>query len=748
MLTVRQDQIICEAGSANKSIYVIAEGSVAAQFGNHYLSLGKGDVVGIFGITRESHLCTYQAESDTVLIPYQIENTDELLKLLEEKEDLRKFLLNSMNAHICDFFDAYSENIRALKELHQYVLSSKTRYQTMCKILHFTPKALPFSEELDLLSSDDKLDFWMNGYYNDMKKVMNTLNTTVSATFTYGYLDKSCKDLSTVVSLINDMEDIRQTLAHYLLNEDYIDFYDLYSDLFLRTQANGGDTASISNLLTTMAEKAKSLGYVSGKFVDSRAIRLKSTSVVTTSAVQGDVDTAIMQAKLSNSLGEILEFASVEHEIAADFKKTLEDFKALPDKDSSDPEASGLRKKITQLFNIIYAAAMQAALSREDIPTIIKMFLNFGFVDTDTCGNENSIMLYKLAENYHGHKEQGVYTILEWFQAIYRGEKIPSRNEFEVDYVQYVRNLVREGKIDKTAEGEMLNNGKEKVNYELNNMFASVNKMTTGRLFTFCPILLESTMLRSVNDLLLKPTALLDALDKINSIDYSAFYHEAVFEDTKIGVKEMIRYDIRPEFILMPNVGTRGVMWQEIEGLNRRTPARMFISAFYQDNLDKAIMRMTAEFRWEMCKRDMGARWNDVTTHSLTGDYCDYAQFFSKNRDLTADAKEKIKAALKRSKNSFKEMFVYDYMQYITYESAGSCRLNKVARSILFRFCPMSAACRDILANNAVFEECLSKHRISSGQALHRLEMIDKKYQTSGKSMPNELVIQKELVTK
>lgn len=747
MLTVRQDQIICEAGSANKSIYVIAEGSVAVSFGKHYISLGKGDVVGVFGCTRDAHICTYQAETDCVLIPYQYQDKGDLLPLLEEKEDLRRFLLNSMNAHICDFFAAYLKDIETLKELHQYVLSSKARYQTMCKILHFTPKALPFSEELDSLSSEDKLEFWMSGYYTDMKKLMNQAGS-ISSTFAYGYLDKCCRDLHKVVSLITDMEYSRQTLASYLLNEDYIDFYDLYSDLFLRTQANGGDTSSISNLLSAMADRVKALGYVSGKFVDARSIKLKSTSVVTTSAVQSDVDNAIMEAKLSNSLGEILEFSETTPTTAAEFKKVLEEYKALPDKESTDSETNSVRKKLTGLFNIIYADTMLSALQREEIPTIIKMFLNFGFVDIDTCGRENAVLLFKRAENYHGHKEQGVYTILEWFKAIYRGEKVPCRNEFEIDYSQYVRNLVREGKIDKNAESGMLNNSKEKVIYELNNVFTSVNKMTTGKVFTFCPVLLESSMIRSIDELILSPEKILDALDKINAIDYSAFYHDAIFEDTKIGVKEIVRIDIRPEFILMPNVGTHGIMWQEIEGLNRRTPARMFLSAFFQDNLDKAIMRMIAEYRWEMCKREMGARWNDVTAHSLTGDYCDYAQFFSKNRDLTADAKEKLKATLKRCKNSYKEMFVNDYMQFITYESAGSCRLNKVARNILFRFCPLSAECREAVKNNNVYEDCLSKHRISVGQVLHRLDIIDKRYSSAGKNVPEEITKQRELVAR
>lgn len=750
MLTVRQDQIICEAGSANKGFYMIAEGSVAAQFGNHYISLGKGDVVGIFEITSDSYICTYQAQSDASLIPFAFSEGNGLMKLLEDKPDMRKFLLRALNAHIGDFFAAYAKSSASLKELHEYILSLKTRYLTMCKDMHFNPKVLPFSEDLDTLSTEEGLDFWMTGYYTDIKQIMSTMgpSVSISSAFAYGYLDRSCHDLVTVVAMINDMAEIRSTLASYLLNEDYIDFYDIYSDLFLRAQANGDETTAITALLSSMADRAKTLGHVSYNLIKARAAKLESSSVTPSSITQTGVEDALMQAKLTNSLGEILEYSGTDAENAAEFKKYLELFKELPDKESTEPDVNRIRKMLTKLYNIIYINTMKVAVERDEIPTTIKMFLNFGYVDMDTCGRDNAYALYKISENYHGHREHGIYTVLEWFKALYNCEKIPSRNEFDVDFVQHVRNLVREGKIKKEAEQEMLNSGKERVIYELDNMFTTVNKLTSGKIFTFCPILLEGTLLRSINDLLLTPGKIIETLNKINNIDYSAFYHEYIFEDTKMGVKEIVRADIRPEFILMPNVGTHGVMWQEIEGLNRRTPARMFLSAFFQDNLDKAIMRMTAEFRWEMCKRDMGARWNDVTTHSLTGDYCDYAQFFSKNRDLTADAKEKIKATLKRGKNSFKEMFIYDYILFVTYESGGSCRLNKVVRSILFKFCPLSENCRNILQNNTVFEECLQKHKIATGQVLHRMDIIDKRYTSAGKPIPEELVIQRDYISR
>lgn len=56
----------------------------------------------------------------------------------------------------------------------------------------------------------------------------------------------------------------------------------------------------------------------------------------------------------------------------------------------------------------------------------------------------------------------------------------------------------------------------------------------------------------------------------------------------------------------------------------------------------------------------------------LTSEYFDYVQFYRKNSELSTDAKEKIKTALTKARNSFKEMFVNDYIIWVVYEGKGS----------------------------------------------------------------------------
>ena len=95
---------------------------------------------------------------------------------------------------------------------------------------------------------------------------------------------------------------------------------------------------------------------------------------------------------------------------------------------------------------------------------------------------------------------------------------------------------------------------------------------------------------------------------------------------------------------------------------------------------------MAAVYRWEICRTVQGNYWNDVREHSLTSEYCDYVQFYRKNKDLTEEAKEKIRAQFKSCRNSYREMFAKDYDVWVKYESQNSIRLNKVVRGILYMY--------------------------------------------------------------
>jgi hypothetical protein len=317
---------------------------------------------------------------------------------------------------------------------------------------------------------------------------------------------------------------------------------------------------------------------------------------------------------------------------------------------------------------------------------------------------------------------------------------MPSKNEFDVDYEAFVHEKKVKNQITAEQERKALEDKKAKVQYELKNMFMSANKVTFGLITIFCPIFNSVNVMGSLPDRLLTTGLINQCLDYIRGIDFQLFYRDNMYSNEAFGIKgEYVNTEITPNFILMPNVGTRGLMWQEIQGRDRKTPARYMLPVFDLEDMRTQVLHMCGEYRWEMCKRVQGARWNDVSDPSLTSEFFDYAQFYRKNHELSTEAKEKVKLQIQRAKNSFKEMFIMDYMIWVAYESDGSPRLNKVSRTILSKYCPFPVATRQKLGGNPNFKEYIEYYDRKQSQKIHRVEVLIQKAKNTGGSVPKEL---------
>ena len=224
------------------------------------------------------------------------------------------------------------------------------------------------------------------------------------------------------------------------------------------------------------------------------------------------------------------------------------------------------------------------------------------------------------------------------------GKKEPSRNEYGIDYTDFLHEQKINSVITSNEEKEKLQDTLAKVAYELDNVFPIGNKITFGHLSTFCPLFSSANILGSLETNLLTAALLTQQRDYVRSIDYSVFYKEVVYSNRSLGIgMEYIHTEVFPDLILLPNIGSRGSMWQEMEGKKRVTPCRMLLPVFLPENLRNSFIRLCGEYRWEMCKRVQGAHWNDAASNSLTGDYFNYLQFYKKNTDLSPDAKDKIR---------------------------------------------------------------------------------------------------------
>lgn len=748
---IKMGTTICESGQPFNALHTILTGTVRAVYSDGEFFLDKGDIIGLCELYFNTYIFTYIASDDVTIasIPYSVGG---LPVMFGKNPNFAQLVTSSCYKQMKNVLEVYEFSKYDCNNLYQYLTDSYNEYVKLSERYRISPRALPDLETIEPLALEEDIPQWLTDFYENMSTVVTqTLPMSPVPYFDYlnGLLMKTSQDIAEIMSVCLIMYDYKSDIARLLMNENRLDLFDLYTTLFFRIGQREEDSTAISAAISRMMINMEGFGSIDHELYKERINAYKETLAFMeekgSDVPMEDPELAKNAAAVEHSLDIILEYADCDPDIAADFRKYIEEYKKQIDKNAVDDDSRRLRMNITKLFYTIYMSAFQASLHDDSVPTILKMFFQFGYVDEELAGMENVSYLYSIAENFPSSPENHVYTAYEWLKAVYNGEKEPSRNEFDIDYTAHIHELKVTGKITAAQESLLSKNNAKKVIFELENMFPLVNKITFGRISTFCPVFSDHNVLKDLSQTLVTADRITESITRIRSIDFGAYGRETIYSNPDGGVaKEMINVEVLPDIILFPNVGIRGVMWQEIEGKRRTTPARFMSSVFQMEDLLTIMTRLTGEFRWEMCKRVQGARWNDISERSLTSEYFDYIQFYKKNLELSSDARDKIKSAMQKAKNSYKEMFIRDYIIWIMFEAKGAPRLNKVARDILFTHCPFSKDIRERLKMNPLYKDILDRYRIRSAQKLHHMDNLYQKLQKSRLPVPPEIAAQRE----
>ncbi len=732
-------------------LHVIAKGSVCASYPGGTFYLKKGDVIGVCEIFFGSHFITYETEEPTGIASYPC-TAAQLSLLMSKSVDLANMIVSSLFRQFREIYDQYELMRFDCENIYHFLMDRYEEYKSFCVKHGFTPRALPDMEDLTPLTLEEDLEGWLDGYYEQMTLMVTQKSSKFhKPDFLAGVVLKADLDIHRIISICRVFYDYKAEIASLLMNENHLDFFDLYASLLYKIGANDTDSTTVSAAISTIMIQLEDLPSIDREMYQQRADEYR-TRLENLGERSDEESTASMDevADIEHSMETILSYAEVDVETAAAFRESVDKFAKMTDKNASDDAARKLRMTITKQFYVIYEKAFVKSLKdTASIPKVVRMFFNFGYIDENLAGPENASYLYSIIDKIPSDPKRKVYTAYEWFTAIYKGEKVPSRNEFDSDFPTFLREQKMTGNITAEDEARMLNDPLEQVLFEIRNMFPTVNKITFGRVLSFCPIFSEHNVLKELDGTLVSAEKVEESFQKIRDIDFSAYYRDVIYTNPDIGIgKETVGVEVLPDIILMPNVGTRGIAWQEIEGRKRTTPARMMVSIFQLEDLTNILVRLTGDFRWEMCKRVQGARWNDISEASLTSEYFDYIQFYRKNHELSADAKDKIKLNMKKAKNSYKEMFIMDYEAWILYEGAGSPRLNKVSRNIIFTYCPFSKAIRTKLMANPLYKETMGRYDIKLSQKLHHYDNVFQKLKNTGTPIPQELQMQRDYLCK
>lgn len=738
-IVLEKGKVIYTYGQPMTALHLIMSGSVSLVYPGGSTTLSKGDVIGICEICSEIHLLEYRSDEETQILTYPIASLDSLSDILQKHPDLARLFLLSCFKQIVALLSASSLLGTSCSNLYRTLTEDVARYRTLCERYRVSSALPAAASEISAYLGDEDPDLWLTDYYMGLKHILSGTGHTLFVQepgLPIGMLRKGSLDFRRTYLSLEEQHTYLRRIVECYFNESGDDLYSSYTALTRAVGADSADGRMLTDALCRFSQECAQTKLLSESFLFERT---KSLGILTANQSSSVSSSAYAEdaAELSDSLKTILSFAQASPELSASFHTHILAYRALHDRSSMDEDCLALKKALTKEFYELYALLFEQTLHQASVPMPVWMFLTFGYADEHLAGEENAAALLRLMRGMQDHSNVGIYTFYDWLLAIYRGHKVPSRNEFDLDYTDDLRKKRTSGAITQEELSALEQDGMAKVRFELSNMFPQVNKITFGRVLGYCPIFCADDVLKKPDDSIVTASRLLTLLDELRSIDYTAFYRERHVEELpELLGKEFFHTEVLPDIILMPNVGVRGVMWQEIEGKRRGTPARMMVSILHMEDLKTTFVHLVGEFRWELCKRVQGNRWNDVSEPSLTSEYYDYIQFYRKNHDLSTEAKEKVRTSLQRAKNSFKEMFVRDYMIWVLFEGEGSPRLNKVARSILFTYCPFSSEAVRRISMNPLYAELLDRRRIRIGQGLHHLDALERKIIGSGATVP------------
>lgn len=396
---------------------------------------------------------------------------------------------------------------------------------------------------------------------------------------------------------------------------------------------------------------------------------------------------------LEGSLDKILEFSRLPEEDATFFRNQLMAFRNMENKDKYKLMLQEDRNRMASLFFTIYESVFIRTMQENVNDRAIDLFLTFGFMDERLLSKRQVGMLNRLLDIYSN--EGNVYSVKRWLTRVYHREKSPSLNGLGIDYEQQLK----EKKIAAANDS-----GEQRVNFEILNMIKSCHKMCYGQSSTYFPVLHSDMVPDDLFRVAVTAQKINESIQNILNIDFSAFHREAFYSgDDQVFKKELIMKQVMPDIILVPTMGTRAFMWQEIEGRNRVTPGRFIFPIFTWEDLNNMMIKITGRFRWELCKTVMSFRWNDISCKSLTSEYADYIEEYRRNKNLLPEHKEKIRAQIQQHHNNLRDIFTSDYEAWLKYEANGNRKLNREARAIFYKYCPLNHALRDEYISHPAF---------------------------------------------
>lgn len=755
---VKKGEVIFAKGEKITQVGILLAGKVVMQGEYYRIVRTQGTYLALNRMNDPVYNATYTAIEDSVVYALPVKGEETLRNIIAKNADYRAIMISSQFKNAVEVYRIKTSLADRADRLFNFAKKSYEDYKTFCMDFGVAVMGLEELEELQPYEALMDINEYRMPYYEEGAKIPLSANKQY-----YSYSEEMAsfqvneimtlvasfrEDCGAMIDYIKGIIDIiglrpRQNLFEYICakaqevkkkddlpTELHVLLKTIINELefqydALRQQLGGMQKLDTAHLKDAMAALA-------GKEVLAKEEKTKEER-------EKDIERDV--ASLPNSLDQILRYAPISDEDKEKLKTNIDHLVEVPDRLSAEDDVKKAKKTITPIVFKLYLACYRKI--REGLiapPKAVELFMNYGYIDERLLDPEHLEFLCGI-EYEENEGPCKVVSMMEWLDMIQEGKREPSKSEFDEDYTENLRSLKKQGEITEKEQKALLYDMDKRVEYEIMNMFTSNMRTLYGQPSAYMPILYKEAIFGYLDKILVTKRSINESVKNLIKIDYSVFYREVIYSNTDLKISnETIMKNVYPDVILFPLFGTNASMWQEIGGKNKGTPARFCFPVMTSTNIDDLMVKMFGRFRWEICRCIQGMAWNDVKVKSLTSEYMDYIQFYRKNRDLSDEAREKVKLQIQKARNNSREIFLMDYEAWIKNEANGSMKMNKVAREIVATYCPFEKSLRTKLNVQRPYEVAQARGMRNAQKKKQEFELKIKALQKVTDTVPDEMM--------
>lgn len=227
-------------------------------------------MIGVCEIFFGSHFISYQTEEPTGITSYPCTATT-LSTLLSKSAELANRIVTSLFKQFREIHDQYEMDLFDCENIYHYLLNSYEEYKTFCSKHGFSARALPDLETVEPLVLEDDLERWLDGYYQQLTTLIAEKPTQeINPDFLAGITIKTNLDVHRVISVSRMLYDYKADIARFLMNENKLDFFDLYTSLLYKIGRNDPDSTTLIAALSTMMIQMEDQASIDKEMYKSR----------------------------------------------------------------------------------------------------------------------------------------------------------------------------------------------------------------------------------------------------------------------------------------------------------------------------------------------------------------------------------------------------------------------------------------------------------------------------------------------